>query len=74
MLRAVIDTNTWISGLVWSGAPRRVVQSIQSRQLLSCTSSALLAELQRVLDYPRIHAVLTQRGLVAFELVSQIGL
>ena len=74
MLRAVIDTNTWISGLVWSGAPRHVVQSIQSRQLLSCTSSALLAELQRVLDYPRIHTVLTQRGLVASELVSQIGL
>ena len=74
MQRAVIDTNTWISGLVWAGAPRHIVQSIRNRQLLSCTSSELLAELQRVLNYPRIHTVLTQRGLVASELVSQIGL
>lgn len=74
MQRAVIDTNTWISGLVWSGAPRQVVQLVLGRGLCCSTSHELMVELERVLGYPRIEKVLTQRGLTAAELLGQLGL
>jgi len=74
MPRAVIDTNTWVSGLVWTGAPRRVVELVLARELSCSTSGALVAELRRVLSYPRIEKVLTKRGLTAADLVEQIGL
>jgi putative PIN family toxin of toxin-antitoxin system len=74
MQRAVIDTNTWVSGLVWTGAPRRVIESVLNRGMCCSTSGELVAELRRVLTYPRIEKVLTQRGLTAADLVEQIGL
>ena len=74
MQRAVIDTNTWISGLVWTGAPRGVIEMVLNRELCCSTSVGLVAELTRVLSYPRIEKVLTQRGLRATDLVEQIGL
>lgn len=74
MQRAVIDTNTWISGLAWTGAPRRVVELVLDRELSCSTSGALIAELRRVLSYQRIEKVLSQRGLTAADLVEQIGL
>ena len=74
MRRAVIDTNTWVSGLVWSGAPRRVAQLVLRSELSCFSSRELMAELERVLSYPRILKVLTTRGLTASDLVRQIGL
>ena len=74
MQRAVIDTNTWISGLVWTGAPRRAIELVLRRELGCATSGELVAELRRVLSYPRIEKVLTQRSLTAADLVEQIGL
>jgi putative PIN family toxin of toxin-antitoxin system len=74
MQRAVIDTNTWISGLLWSGAPRQVVQQVLNRELFCSSSNALVVELARVLNYPRIEKVLAARGWTASELSGQIGL
>ena len=65
MQRAVIDTNIWVSGLIWHGPPRVFVQRILSRQLHSIVSAEMVAEFQRVLNYPRISSVLLKRGLVA---------
>lgn len=58
MQRAIIDTNTWVSGLLWSGAPRQVVQLVLNRELHCSSSSELVVELERVLNYPRIGRVL----------------
>ena len=74
MQRAVIDTNTWISGLLWSGAPRQVVQQVLNRELFCSSSNELVVELARVLNYPRIEKVLAERGWTASELSGQIGL
>lgn len=74
MQRAVIDTNIWVSGLIWHGPPRVFVQRILSRQLHSIVSAEMVAEFQRVLNYPRISSVLHKRGLVAVDLAMQIRL
>lgn len=55
-VRLVLDTNVALSGLVWRGAPYRLLQSIRRRpeavQLYS--SEALLTELAEVLARPHL--------------------
>jgi putative PIN family toxin of toxin-antitoxin system len=72
--RAVIDTNTWISGLIWQGAPRVLVQRVIDGQLRAVTSEQLVNEFERVLLYPRIAKVLGARSLESRKLAEQLRL
>lgn len=54
MTRAVLDTNTWVSGLGWGGPPGDVVEAALAGRFEVVTSHALLAELRRVLTYPKL--------------------
>jgi len=48
-MRVVADTNTLVSGLLWQGAPRRLVDAAQAGVIHFVTSEVLLGELARVL-------------------------
>lgn len=48
-MRAVIDTNVLISGLLWHGAPHRLLERVRGGELVLITSPALLAELAEVI-------------------------
>jgi len=48
-MRAVADTNTVISGLLWQGPPRQVLDAAREGRIELYTSAALLAELEEVL-------------------------
>jgi putative PIN family toxin of toxin-antitoxin system len=48
-LRAVADTNTVVSGLLWRGAERKLLDAAGAGQISLYTSAALLAELAEVL-------------------------
>jgi len=55
VIHAVVDTNTLISGLISPlGAPAQITRRWRRGDFLLLTSPALLAELRRVLEYPRI--------------------
>jgi hypothetical protein len=55
MIRAVVDTNTLISGIISPlGASAQIVRRWQRGDFLLVTSPALLVELRRVLHYPRV--------------------
>lgn len=54
MTRAVLDTNTWVSGLGWGGPPGDVVEAALAGRFQIVTSPALLEELRRVLAYPKL--------------------
>ena len=63
MIRAVGDTNTLVSGLVSPlGAPAQITRHWKKGDFLLLTSPALLAELRRVLEYPRIADRLSWSG------------
>ena len=47
MLRACIDTNVWISGLVFSGPPAEIVDLALKKRFHLVLSSFILQELQR---------------------------
>lgn len=55
MTCAVVDTNVLVSGvIVPHGAPRRILEAWQAGQFTLVTSEAIIAEVARVLCYPRI--------------------
>lgn len=55
MIRAVLDTNVIVSGVIKkNGPPARILAALFHKQFISITSSALLNEAARVLAYPKI--------------------
>ena len=62
-LRIVADTNSDISGLLWFGAPSRLVDAALDGKVRFVTSIALLAELDDVLRRPKFEKQLVKRGL-----------
>jgi putative PIN family toxin of toxin-antitoxin system len=50
MVRACLDTNVWISGIVFGGAPAKIVQLAFEKKFVVITSGAILKELGRVLE------------------------
>ena len=66
-MRIVVDTNTAISGLLWPGQPRRLIDLIRARTHTLCVSVALLAE---VIARPKFAQRLQAAGLSAAALVQ----
>lgn len=55
-MRVVVDTNTTISGLLWHGAPRTVLDLARTKRIRLYTSADLLLELDNVLHRPKFVA------------------
>jgi hypothetical protein len=60
VLKAVIDTNVWISSLLGTGNPKRIIDAIRSGTLQAVYSKSLFAELLDVLSRPRFASKFTQ--------------
>lgn len=58
MIRAVLDTNTIVSGVGWGGPPGAVLDAALAGRFEIVTSPALLDELRRVLGYPKLQPVI----------------
>lgn len=69
-MRIVADTNTALSGLLWQGPPRRLIDLARERALTLCTSTALLAELAEVIGRAKFAARVHDAGLAAADLVQ----
>lgn len=51
--RLVLDTNVLISALGWRGAPREIVRHCFAGRCILLLSPQILAEIERVLHYPK---------------------
>lgn len=58
--RAVLDTNVIVSGLGWPGAPAAILDAALDGRLVLVSSPPLLAELRRVLGYPKLAKVIEE--------------
>ena len=59
-MRAVIDTNILLSGLLWRGAPYELLEQVRNGELTLISSPALLAELANVISRPKFDAILVR--------------
>jgi putative PIN family toxin of toxin-antitoxin system len=73
MMRVVLDTNLWISGLLWRGLPWHLLQLAEQGTVEVCLTPPMLAELAEVLTYPRLAPRLQQLGVTATELVHCVA-
>jgi uncharacterized protein len=64
-MRAVLDTNVWLSGLLWGGLPSQLVQQVECGELQAIASEAILDELVRTLARPKLQRRLSQLRLDA---------
>jgi uncharacterized protein len=71
-MRAVIDTNVLVSGLLWRGPAYAVLQAVRSGELGFVSSPVLLAELAEVLARPKFAAVLSRTSFSRDALMAQV--
>ena len=56
-LKLVLDTNVWISGLLWGGKPASLVKAAEDRKVSIFISEEIVAEISQVLVYPKIEKI-----------------
>lgn len=69
-MRIVLDTNTVISGLLWFGNPRQILDLAEEGTVTICTSSNLLNELEKVLARPKFTERLATVGTSVEEVLD----
>ena len=72
-MRLVLDTNVVLSGLIWNGPPRRLLDLAASGDIALFSSTVLLEELAGVLERRKFAASLASRGLTATFLTQRYG-
>jgi len=73
-VRAVADTNTVVSGLLWYGAPRTFLDTARAGAISLYTSGALLAELADVLPRAKLAKRVAASGMSVAELARRYAL
>jgi putative PIN family toxin of toxin-antitoxin system len=71
-MRAVLDTNVLLSGLLWHGAPHTLLEHARSGTLILISSPALLAELTGIIRRPKFNAILARSNTSIDEIVSEL--
>jgi putative PIN family toxin of toxin-antitoxin system len=59
-IRAVLDTNVVLSGLLWHGTPHALIDRVREGTLTFISSPALLAELAEVIARPKFDTILAR--------------
>ncbi len=77
-MRAVIDTNVLLSGLIWRGTPRGLIEQVRVGALSLVSSPFILAELGGDLTRPKFRTILArsktnpERILMEIRLMAEI--
>ncbi|MCP2518917.1 putative toxin-antitoxin system toxin component, PIN family [Candidatus Aminicenantes bacterium AC-708-M15] len=70
--RVILDTNVWISGIIKGGKAGEVIGYLETHNYEVFISLDILAEIDRVLDYPRIKKILLKSGKSKIEVLKRI--
>lgn len=69
-MRIVADTNTVVSGLLWKGEPRQIIQACRQQRITIVSSESLIAELAEVLARDKFASRIKGAGLTPSGLVE----
>jgi len=73
-VRAVIDTNVLLSGLMWHGKPHALIEQVRAGTLVLVSSLALLAELADVITRAKFKAVLVRANTNPEQMLAEVRL
>ena len=69
-MRLVIDTNLWVSGLLWKGRPWELLRLAEAGEIDLCMAPVMIEELAQVLAYEKLQPRLEQLNLSAADLLT----
>lgn len=72
-VRVVVDTNTIVSGLLWSGPPHQLLNAVRERRITLYSSTALVAELAEVLAREQFSRRLRSANVSAIERLADFA-
>ena len=72
-MRAVIDTNVLIAGLLWRGPPHALLEHLRGALVSMVSSPALLTELGDVIGRAKFDAILVQSNTSREHLLAEVG-
>jgi len=72
-VRIVVDTNIWVSGLLWRGLPWQLLQLAETGRVEICMTEVMLEELSAVLHYSRLQSRLQCIGVTPDELITYVS-
>ena len=72
-MRVVLDTNIVVSGLLWDGRPRQLLEYGRDRLIKLLSSSELLDELLDVLGREKFATMLVSQGITQPYLLQRYG-
>ena len=73
-VRAVIDTNVLLSGLLWHGPPHALIGQVRSGALTLVSSPALIAELAEVITRAQFHTTLARSQTEPEQMLTEVRL
>lgn len=68
----MLDTNVWISALLWGGKPAEIVRAAEQNKFTVFASEQVIGEISQVLTYPKIRDVYQAEGLGIEDLIESI--
>lgn len=71
-MKIVLDTNVFVSALLWYGAPNDLLRLIEEGIFTPCVTPALLEELRDVLSRPKFSSRIKERKTSCEELFAGI--
>jgi uncharacterized protein len=71
-VRAVIDTNVLLSGVLWHGAPHAVLEHVRAGRLSLVSSPALLAELVDVIGRAKFDVILKRSNTSRENVLAEV--
>ncbi len=71
-LKAVLDTNVLISGVLWRGTPFKILRWAEDHRLSIYSSLDILSEVQRVLNYSKFQKYIDTQQVLPEELLAKI--
>ena len=71
-MRAVIDTNVLLAGLLWRGPPHALLEHVRAGTVSLVSSPALLAELADVIGRAKFDAILTKTNTARERCLAEV--
>ena len=68
----VLDTNVWVSAMVWGGLPASIVKAAEDGKVLILISEEIAEEISRTLAYPRLRETYEEAGVKREELMEAV--
>jgi hypothetical protein len=69
-MKVLVDVNVWISGLLWGGVPRKIIQLAQTHQIIIFASEALFKELEATLRRTKFDSKIQSLGLTVEDILD----